>query len=74
MIVSIIGMGYVGLPTAAILASKGVKVVGVDVNQHVVDTINQGKIHIVEPSLDIAVANAVEEKKTLVYWTPENHK
>jgi UDP-N-acetyl-D-mannosaminuronic acid dehydrogenase len=61
VIVSIIGLGYIGLPTAAVLASKGVKVVGVDVNQHVVDTINQGKIHIVEPELDILVHKVVQD-------------
>ena len=55
MIVSIIGLGYVGLPTAAVLASKGVEVVGVDVNQYIVNTINQGKIHIVAPELDSLV-------------------
>ena len=47
MIVAVIGLGYIGLPTAALIASKGIRVVGIDVNQHVVNTINQGKIHIV---------------------------
>ena len=61
MIVSILGLGYIGLPTAAVLASKGIKVVGVDVNQHVVNTINQGKIHIVEPELDILVHKVVQD-------------
>ena len=56
-----IGLGYIGLPTSALIAQNGIKVHGVDVNQHVVDTINQGKIHIVEPSLDIAVAEAVRK-------------
>lgn len=54
-------MGYIGLPTAAVLASRQVEVVGVDVNQHVVDTINQGKIHIIEPMLDILVRSVVQE-------------
>ena len=48
----VIGLGYVGLPTAAILASRGVNVLGVDVNRHAVDMINHGKVHIVEPDLD----------------------
>jgi len=61
MIVSVIGLGYIGLPTAAILTSKGVNVVGVDVNQHAVDIINQGKIHIVEPELDVLVSKAIEK-------------
>jgi UDP-N-acetyl-D-mannosaminuronic acid dehydrogenase len=54
-------MGYIGLPTAAVLASRKVEVVGVDVNQHVVDTINQGNIHIVEPELDTLVRSVVAD-------------
>lgn len=54
-----IGLGYIGLPTSALIAQNGIQVHGVDINQQVVDTINQGKIHIVEPSLDIAVEEAV---------------
>ena len=71
MIVSIIGLGYIGLPTAAILASKRVKVVGVDVNQHAVDIINQGKIHIVEPELDILVHKAVQNNYLKAVTKPE---
>ena len=71
MIVSIIGLGYIGLPTAAVLASKGLNVVGVDVNQHVVDTINQGKIHIVEPELDILVHKAVQGNYLKAVTKPE---
>jgi UDP-N-acetyl-D-mannosaminuronic acid dehydrogenase len=56
---SVIGLGYIGLPTAAVFASKKIKVIGVDVNQKAVDIINQGKIHIIEPDLDIAVHAAV---------------
>ena len=55
-----VGLGYIGLPTSALIASKGTKVLGVDINQSVVDTINQGKIHIVEPDLDAYVKEAVE--------------
>jgi len=54
------GLGYIGLPTAAVTASKGIQVVGVDVNPAVVDTINQGKIHIVEPELDDVVKRVVK--------------
>ena len=50
--VSVTGLGYIGLPTAALLASRGYTVNGTDVNPHVVDTINRGDIHIVEPGLD----------------------
>ena len=57
--VCVIGLGYIGLPTASLLATKGFSVTGVDVSQKVVDTINQGEIHIVEPDLDILVKSAV---------------
>lgn len=58
--ISVIGLGYIGLPTAAAFASRKKKVIGVDVNQHAVDTINRGAIHIVEPDLDKVVKEAVE--------------
>lgn len=54
-----IGLGYIGLPTSALIANSNIPVFGVDINQKVVDTINAGKIHIVEPDLDQAVASAV---------------
>ncbi|MDC0883280.1 UDP-N-acetyl-D-mannosamine dehydrogenase [Litorivicinus sp.] len=57
--VCVIGLGYIGLPTAALLASNGYYVVGMDVNAHAVETINQGKIHIVEPDLDAYVRSGV---------------
>ena len=59
--VVIIGLGYIGLPTSALIASNGTNVLGVDINQYVVDTINQGKIHIVEPDLDEIVSVAVSK-------------
>ena len=59
--ISVIGLGYIGLPTAAMFASRKKKVIGVDVNQHAVDTINRGEIHIVEPDLDMIVHSAVNE-------------
>ena len=59
--VSVIGLGYIGLPTAAMFASRKKKVIGVDVNQHAIDTINRGEIHIVEPELDMIVHAAVSE-------------
>lgn len=58
--ISVIGLGYIGLPTATVLASKGIYVVGVDINQHAVDTINSGRIHIVEPDLDVIVNEVVK--------------
>lgn len=57
--VVMIGLGYIGLPTAALIANNNIHVHGVDINPQVVETINSGKIHIVEPSLDQAVATAV---------------
>ena len=57
--VVIIGLGYIGLPTSALIASSGTHVLGVDINQKVVDNINKGKIHIVEPDLDAIVSKAV---------------
>jgi UDP-N-acetyl-D-mannosaminuronic acid dehydrogenase len=57
--ICVIGLGYIGLPTAALLANRGYKVHGVDIVQSTVDTINQGKIHIVEPELDTFVQSAV---------------
>lgn len=69
--ISIIGLGYIGLPTAAVFASNKVKVIGVDVNQHAVDTINKGQIHIIEPGLDIAVQIAVQEGYLRATCTPE---
>lgn len=57
--ICVIGLGYIGLPTASLLGTKGFQVHGVDVSEHVVNTINEGKIHIVEPDLDIMVRSAV---------------
>lgn len=68
---SVIGLGYIGLPTAAVFASRKIRVVGVDVNQKAVDIINQGKIHIVEPDLDIAVHAAVTEGYLKATTKPE---
>jgi len=58
--ICIMGMGYIGLPTAALLANRGYQVRGVDINQHAIDTINRGEIHIVEPELDTFVCSAVQ--------------
>lgn len=58
-LVSVIGLGYIGLPTAALLASYGYQVIGTDINSHAVDAINQGKTHIFEPDLEKFVRSAV---------------
>lgn len=59
--IAMIGLGYIGLPTAAMFAARRKKVIGVDINQQAVDTINGGRIHIVEPELDMIVHSAVHE-------------
>lgn len=69
--VSIIGLGYVGLPTAAVVASRGVDVVGIEVNDAVVERINAGKVHIVEPDLDMLVQATVAMGRLRATTTPE---
>jgi UDP-N-acetyl-D-mannosaminuronic acid dehydrogenase len=69
--ICIVGLGYIGLPTAALLASNGYQVVGVDVSSHAVDTINQGLIHIVEPDLDAYVRSAVTAGRLKAFTSPQ---
>ncbi|ESQ99735.1 UDP-N-acetyl-D-mannosamine dehydrogenase [Stutzerimonas chloritidismutans AW-1] len=69
--ISVIGLGYIGLPTAAVFASRKKKVIGVDVNKKAVDTINRGEIHIVEPDLDMIVHAAVTEGYLKAVTVPE---
>lgn len=69
--ISVIGLGYIGLPTAAVFASRRVKVIGVDVNKLAVETINRGEIHIVEPDLDKVVQEAVNGGYLRASTTPE---
>ncbi len=69
--VYMIGLGYIGLPTATVLASHGVSVIGVDVNPFAVDTINAGNIHIVEPDLDKLVKSVVEAGRLRATLRPE---
>ena len=69
--VSLIGLGYIGLPTAAVLASRGVRVIGVDVNTHAVETINSGGVHIVEPDLDALVGDVVRSGLLRATTRPE---
>ncbi|WP_394222833.1 UDP-N-acetyl-D-mannosamine dehydrogenase [Alteromonas gracilis] len=68
--VCIVGMGYIGLPTAALLANRGFRVHGVDVNKKAVDTINKGEIHIVEPELDTFVKSAVNSNMLSAHLEP----
>ncbi|MBN3804559.1 UDP-N-acetyl-D-mannosamine dehydrogenase [Paraburkholderia sp. Ac-20336] len=69
--ISIIGLGYIGLPTAAAFAARRKQVIGVDVSQRAVDTINKGEIHIVEPELDMLVHAAVTQGYLRATLTPE---
>lgn len=69
--VCVVGLGYIGLPTAAVLATRGVQVLGVDVNPDVIVTINRGDVHIEEPDLDIAVRSAVLSGKLRAVPRPE---
>tara|TARA_B100000963_G_scaffold338656_1_gene335717 strand:- start:2816 stop:4027 length:1212 start_codon:yes stop_codon:yes gene_type:complete len=70
--VTVLGLGYIGLPTAALLASNGYEVAGFDIKNNVVDTINKGEIHIVEPDLDAYVRSAVSSKKLQAYNQPQS--
>lgn len=70
-VVCVIGLGYIGLPTAALLASHGYDVIGVDLNRYAVETINKGQIHIVEPDLDAFVRSAVAAGKLKVFTEPQ---
>lgn len=69
--ICVIGLGYIGLPTAALLANRGYQIHGVDVVQSTVDTINQGNIHIVEPDLDTFVRAAVNSGNLKASLTPD---
>ena len=71
MKVSMIGLGYIGLPTAAVLASKNIDIIGIDVKADVVNTINRGEIHIVEPALEAMVTDAVKCGKLRASLKPE---
>jgi UDP-N-acetyl-D-mannosaminuronic acid dehydrogenase len=69
--ISVVGLGYIGLPTAAMFASKGIEVIGLDVSTNVVNTINKGEIHIIEPGLSEIVSNTVANGKLRATLKPE---
>lgn len=69
--ISVIGLGYIGLPTAAMFASRKLEVIGVDVNEKAVETISRGEIHIIEPDLDMVVQAAVKEGYLRATTIPE---
>lgn len=70
--ISVIGLGYIGLPTAAILASRKIRVIGVDINENAINTINRGEIHFIEPELDMLVRAAVSEGYLRATLQPES--
>jgi UDP-N-acetyl-D-mannosaminuronic acid dehydrogenase len=63
--ITVLGLGYIGLPAAALLANKGFKVLGIDIDEKIIHTINQGKIHIVEPKLEKLVYKAVKNNNLI---------
>ena len=69
--ICVMGLGYIGLPTASLLAVKGYEVHGVDINRHAVESINQGEVHIYEPDLDIMVKAAIQSGQLHVSTEPE---
>jgi UDP-N-acetyl-D-mannosaminuronic acid dehydrogenase len=69
--IAVIGLGYIGLPTAAILASRELDVIGVDIDENTVNIVNNGKVHIVEPDLDTLVHNVVIAGKLRAVTVPE---
>ena len=72
MVVSVIGLGYIGLPTAAILASNDIQVFGIDSNKTVVSTLNKGQVHIVEPYLDLLVKKVIEKGSLKAFIKPKS--
>jgi len=69
--ISIVGLGYVGLPTAATIAARGIQVLGIDVREDVVERVNSGGTHILEPDLDIIVHSVVSTGKLRAIVKPE---
>ena len=69
--VCVLGLGYIGLPTAATIASKSTKVFGVDVNVDIVNTVNRGEIHIYEPNLKKIVDEKVKKGQLIAFEKPQ---
>ncbi len=67
--ICIVGLGYIGLPSAALLASKGLTVIGCDIQPRIVETINKGEVHLIEPGLEILVREAIYAKKLTAQLT-----
>lgn len=66
LIITVVGLGHVGLPTAVILANHGFKILGMDINKEVIEAVSSGKSHIPEPELDQIVRNVIAEGKIKV--------
>ena len=66
----VLGLGYIGLPTSALLANSGFNVVGVDINEKIVDLINKGEVHIKEPDLNQLVQSVISKKKLIASLKP----
>ena len=69
--ICVLGLGYIGLPTASTLASHGLKVVGVDINPHVIETLRSGNLHIHEPGLHAVVEDGLNSGNLTVSFKPE---
>ena len=69
--VSVFGLGYIGLPTATVIARQGVNVIGVDVCEHAVNSVNAGQLHIIEPELGDVLKNVVQKGHLRAALTPE---
>ena len=69
--ICMIGLGYIGLPTAALMASRGLRVIGVDIDQRVVNTVNAGRIHITEPDLAGLVREVVQRGLLTAHAAPQ---
>jgi UDP-N-acetyl-D-mannosaminuronic acid dehydrogenase len=69
--ICVLGLGYIGLPTAATFATHGLKVVGVDINPHVIETLRNGDLHIHEPGLQAVVESALTSGNLTVSFQPE---
>jgi UDP-N-acetyl-D-mannosaminuronic acid dehydrogenase len=69
--ICVLGLGYIGLPTSAVFADNGMSVIGVDINEHAVASINAGKPHITEPELDVLLRKVVQAGQLRATHTPE---
>ena len=69
--ISVLGMGYIGLPTACMLANSGFKVLGVDIDEEIINKLNSGKLHIEEPELEKIFSSAFKNNRLRVSLEPE---